>query len=380
MNKFYSYFAVRWRPISLGCMIAVLHVSSGILALPPELSKRKLSNPPPRIIRTCCAFGYDLQMSGIPFVRFEDASNYADLGPHAYLGNRAEGNGIIYTKKGGFIDTGHLRDQADWTAYLYLHIIQSRGFGTVDMKLGKEGGKKSLSFDVPVDLSKQDAAIIAGRIAYDIATWHEIGTWYGTSTVPLMRERYSSFSFEDAYSNLLGVRLGMAALEHEYPYEDAMTILLEEAMDELEPVETEQQTLDAMEAVHNKWWTRVVKLPSRHVLLRHEVHLYQDQTPWLIESLHDEALEPKIVELPKTLSDGKRSPTDFYEFKVETSNIIPVQNFFPDRKENMITDDDFPIMLEIIEEELRLQEMMAVATRQRKMQKKKPARVFLSED
>jgi hypothetical protein len=61
-------------------------------------------------------------MVGLPMIKVTQIISLDELGEHRYLGSQDEGNGIIYTATGGFIDIGHVRDQADWTAYLFLQI------------------------------------------------------------------------------------------------------------------------------------------------------------------------------------------------------------------------------------------------------------------
>jgi len=191
-----------------------------LFAKQPMLSLKKRDSPPPRIIRTCCSFGAEVKLMGVPGLKITEVIGVDALGNHKFLGDKKkrEGNGIIYTRNGGFIDMGHLRDQADWTAYLYNLIIKNKG-KQIDRGLGHEGGLKTLKIDVPINISEADARQLAGKIAYDLSVWHEIATWYGASSIPFVPERFSSFSVEDAYSNLLGVTLGIRAIESELPYE-----------------------------------------------------------------------------------------------------------------------------------------------------------------
>ncbi len=44
------------------------------------------------------------------------------LGNHGYSFKLSEKNGIIYTARGGHIDTPHVRKLADWTAYLAYQV------------------------------------------------------------------------------------------------------------------------------------------------------------------------------------------------------------------------------------------------------------------
>ncbi|MBN2807790.1 MAG: DUF4056 domain-containing protein, partial [Prolixibacteraceae bacterium] len=204
---------------------------------------------PPRIIRTCCAFGKDVGLVGLPFVKMSDVIDVADIGEHHYLSGGNEGNGIVYTRRGGFIDLGHLRDLADWTAFLHGLIMENCGKAH-DVVLGKEGGVKKLRIEVPADFSDHNAALLAGRIAYDLSVWHEIATWYGASSVPFVPERYSSFSVEDDYSNQLGILCGVKAILSDEPYNEAKTSIIRHTIDSLGVVTSIDETFRAMELVN----------------------------------------------------------------------------------------------------------------------------------
>ena len=56
---------------------------------------KALLSPPARIIRTCCSFGADLRVTGIPVKKVTHITSLANLGPHKYLGGAQEGNGIF---------------------------------------------------------------------------------------------------------------------------------------------------------------------------------------------------------------------------------------------------------------------------------------------
>ncbi len=240
-----------------------------VFAKAPLLTARELSFPPPKIIRTCCSFGADIRISGIPFVKKTDITSIDEIGAHHYLGNIEENNGNIYTKRGGFLDLGHLRDCADWTAYLYQLILASKENKELEIiHLGNEGGSKILELKIPEDLEDWETIELAGKIAYDLSLWHEIATWYGTSYVPLVPERYSSFSPEDLYSNLLGVHLGMAAIKSDLEYNEAMTVLLSEMLDSLDAVTSQEETYDAMVLVDDIWYTSQKRLPNKKLLVK----------------------------------------------------------------------------------------------------------------
>lgn len=250
-------------------------------AKPPQHEGNGQERHPSKIIRSCCVFGVDLRLGFIPFLRRTDIMSIQDLGKHQYLGGPSEGNGIIYTTRGGFIDVAHLRDIADWTGYLY-NLITARDSthnGAV-FDLGIEGGEKTLILHLPPTLDQPSTIELAGLIAYDVSVWHEIASWFGISYIPLIPERYSSFSPEDLYSNLMGVHLGMRAIQSDLPYNEAMTNLISSMLDSLGAVETANDTYLAMKKVEGIWWSNNHPLPSRKILLSRYLETDDVLLPW----------------------------------------------------------------------------------------------------
>jgi len=320
-------------------------------ATPPDLSVKPYINPPHRIIRTCCAFGSDLKLWIIPGIKFTDITCVQNIGPHKYLGNSREGNGILYTRRGGFIDLGHLRDQADWTAYLHSQILLSQKEGEIDLQLGREGGLKTLKLTVPQDLDQSDAMLLAGKIAYDLSIWHEIATWFGSSSIPFVPERYSSFSIEDPYSNLLGVTLGMKAISSNLPYEEAMTSLLHQTLDSIGVVSSIDDTFNAMEAVRNVWWTRDKPLPSGKMLIERQLNVYSPQVPWLVPGWDDSKANPYELQVPKATHDG-RALVNFYQLGFRLNNKFNLMEIFATKEKRDITQNDFEVILSCIKKQL----------------------------
>lgn len=318
---------------------------------PPDLSIKPLSYPPHRIIRTCCAFGSDLKIWIIPGLKYSDITSVENLGPHHYLGNSNEGNGILYSRRGGFIDMGHLRDQADWTAYLYSQILISQHNGEVILHLGHEGGLKTLKLHVPPDLDESDAVLLAARIAYNISIWHEIASWFGCSSVPLVSEKFSSFSIEDTYSNLLGTTLGMKAIKSNLPYEKAMSMFIKQTLDTLGVVTNGNETYMAMEAVRNIWWTRDKALPNWKMLLDRQIDVYSCQMPWLVPGWGDGKAAPCDLEVPKITKNG-RLLDNFYELDLKLNFNFPFRSIFASRSSRVITQADFGTMIARIAKDL----------------------------
>jgi hypothetical protein len=328
--------------IILGFIFITLSLT--VVGLPLKTDEPILDNAPPRIIRTCCSFGSEVRVTGIPFLKVTDISSIEMLGPHKYLGNDEENNGIIYTRKGGFIDIGHLRDQADWTAYLHLRMLKKNSDNLI-IELGREGGQKRLEIcDSAID-NPLNKILLAGKIAYNLSVWHEISTFFGASYIPMVPERYSAFSIEDAYSNLLGVQIGMAAIQSELPYEEAVTKLLASKLKELEGVESYEETVEAMEAVRDFWWTREAKLPSKNILLRREFDLENCLAPWLINDIEHSTINVKTICSPQKTEEG--IPLDeFYELSIQLNSKFPVKKIL-DRSDNrIITQHDFYILID----------------------------------
>ncbi len=318
----------------------------------------QLNNPdikPHRIIRTCCSFGSEMQLIAIPGVRLTEITSIERIGAHHYLGDPSEENGIVYTRRGGFIDMGHLRDQIDWTAYIFKQLSENQPGEVLNLVLGREGGEKTLNVNLTSRLQDNDLILLSGKIAYDLSVWHEIATWFGASTIPFVPERYSSFSIEDAYSNLLGVTIGIKALQSELPFEQAVTQIINETLRYLDVVSNETETYLAMESVRNIWWTRAKKLPSSKVLLERELQVYSCLQPWIVpgwESQNKETLELKV---PDMASTGENL-NSFYSLEFRLNYKFPFRKIFPERKDRNITQHDFDRMLAQIAVELNKKE------------------------
>ena len=319
--------------------------ASPLMAKGPLLTAKEISTPPSNVIRTCCAFGVDLSVARIPFVKKTDIIAARDMGFHHYLGSKDEGNGIIYTKRGGFIDLGHLRDYADWTAYLYKLIQSNRESGKhVVLNLDSEGGPKTLVLNNLKGLDSLQIPELAGKMAYDLSVWHEIATWFGASYIPMIPERYSSFSPEDLYSNLLGVKLGIMAINSDLEYNEAMTNLLASTLDSLEVVTTVEETYDAMEQVENIWWTRKKALPSSKVLLARYLDSESFLMPWLLPDEENQISSYKLDKPDPGLSD-------FYELSIALNRKFLMSTMASTQLNKIITQNDFRWIIDMVEDD-----------------------------
>ena len=333
-------------------VLLIFSFSIGTLrAKAPVFPVNQPGTRPHRVIRTCCSFGTEMQLFAIPGFRLTETTSLERIGPHHYLGDSNEGNGIIYSLRGGFIDMAHLRDQSDWTAYLYNQLIENRWKESLQLVLGYEGGEKTLNVNIPSKMQNTDLIYLAGKIAYDLSVWHEIATWFGASSIPFVPERYSSFSVEDPYSNLLGVRIGMQALQSELPYEKAVTAVVKETLKNLDAVQSETETFLAMEDVRNIWWTRDRKLPSSKVLIQRELQVYSCLKPWLVPGWISKNQQPYELKIQTHTTSGQSLNT-FYQLDFKLNYKFPFHKMFPERRERNITQNDFDRMLEEVAREL----------------------------
>jgi hypothetical protein len=295
---------------------------------------------------------------GIPFAKINHITSTDQLGAHHFLGSKTEGNGLIYSLRGGFIDIGHLRDVADWTAYLYSIILHNLENENAEIKLAYEGGKKILSLSFNSELDSLDCLLLAGKIAYDLSYWHELSTWFGASAVPMLPERYSTLSVEDIYSNHLGVHVGMLAVQSDLSYNEAMTNIIDSVLINLGAVKTEEDTYAALESVRNIWWTNEKRLPNQKVLIARETETYTQSKPWLIPDLIYGHQDPVILTIPERTSKGN-SLTDYYQLSIDLNHKFPVKQLFPEKDNRLITQDDFGVLLNRIAFDLTIPEQDA---------------------
>src|SRR5205823_12521236 len=106
----------------------------------------------------CYELGTNVQASRRPvpisFFSLWNISGLHQEGPHKYASGAfamegsakknafaKENNALIYPCRGGFIDTAHVRDYADWTLFWTAAIARASETGTT-VELPSEGGKR----------------------------------------------------------------------------------------------------------------------------------------------------------------------------------------------------------------------------------------------
>ncbi|WP_025821898.1 DUF4056 domain-containing protein [Shewanella marina] len=247
----------------------------------------------PQGVRPCCAFGTDLGVAfaglSMPFVNIKNTLDVTDIGEHIYndgkqgpisslLGLGEEKNGLIFTKKGGFIDTAHVRDTADYTYYLYRRVVHNIGKCS-KIDLGPELKLRSIKLNscgqvLSLATRQEKAAKFAAVTAFRLAQWHEIAQWFGLKSVAGFPELASAFSPEDLYSNMLGAVVALEILQtvpkiDKEQFIAAFNHKFKGKLRELGAVsadETEQKILQ----LDGIWWNSKQSLPNKWLLLKRD--------------------------------------------------------------------------------------------------------------
>ncbi len=196
-------------------------------------------------------------------VLFADPQN---IGPHAYGLSTRETGGQVYTCRGGMIDIDHVRGAADNTRHFIRTLRRTLAGGKSGFIycLAGEMSRHRITVIYPqtwADTPNKEAIIDAvafeagARAAFHALVWHEVMTWFGTRFAGIEPEFNSAFSWEDNYSNLLGVHLAMEAMrDTRRDYDTAMTTLLTETLRELQ-VQPRSTAVAAADSVRGDWYT-----------------------------------------------------------------------------------------------------------------------------
>ena len=292
----------------------------------------------PRRLRPCCAFGqglgFQVAFVSLPGFRLDNVLDAERLGRHRYdsgmVGIRngmrrafisEEKNGLVYTRRGGFVDLAHVRAYADWTIFL-AHRVRALLPGGGLIELPDEGGRRVVVVEPvePAWLEQQGrervAVAVAQWLSYQLSVWHEAATWYGWSSVAIFPERVSAFSPEDLWSNLFGVQLAGAILDaegarSERQYETNMDAALPEALRRLHAVSEECSRVAAAH-VDGFWWDSRERLPSADVVIRRNFAVGPTLVPWRVAlgagpdhtgPLSDEVVTPAVLHLQERVAD-----------------------------------------------------------------------------
>lgn len=279
---------------------------------------------PPTRLRPCCVFGMDVKVDlaniPVPLYRVINIVDKKKLGPHTYdsgffggygtdrKAGSNENNGIIYTCRGGFIDTAHVRDYSDLTVFLFFEFFKNLG-PSFDIELKGELGPRVIAVDpVAIKGDKFERAristILASWTAYQLSLWHEIAQWHGYREFAIFSEAPSAYSVEDAYSNLLGISIAngliySALVFNDNQYARNFDTWIKATLLSLGAVSKKESRL-YMQRVDGHWWDSTQRLPEKFIVLKRNYEMSPVQTPFLATGF----VEPGKGEIAPCSSDA----------------------------------------------------------------------------
>jgi hypothetical protein len=310
----------------------------------------QLTNPQKRDRRTFSQFGYNLYEFPVPIFPITKFIKPNKFGQQSYgkPNRRLEKNGSLYTCRGGFIDFSHMRAAIDWTVYLTFKLIVDSN----DFQLPWEAGTLDLHFKNKDNLTLDDIASMAQKIAFERLTWHEVASWHYHRPYHKTTEQQSTFTPEDTYSNMLGTAIGknvalrLLSDTSNLSYSEIAAEEIEKYISSLQPLLTKQESKWAYDIVdlnkqhklpecqrNNDVWydSKIVFHDERYVFKRY-TNIGPDIDPWLVPKSDElgcrEPLSPETIEVPQLTQSGD-SFYDYYTF-----TITPDVNMFYDHKKN----------------------------------------------
>jgi hypothetical protein len=302
--------------------------------------------------RTCCAFASELPLhlgsAHVPMT-FGIVASASSLGPHSYSGYAAghETNGIVYTRHGGFIDTGHTREYADSTAHLAVRLrpLLARGEGVLRLDPRDAQICVRIRRRVPEAELERTSVLLARRITFQISVWVEITQHYGHTVMRGAEELFSAFTPEDIYSNLLGTVLGAAALESALPYDRAMDALLAAAFASLEATPA-PETRRILTALAGRWWRAGVPWPSPAIPIMRSFDIGPHVTPVLPPADVAPSAAPAVLDVPE-VDDAGASLSELYGLEI-VPDLDAIPRFARSGSSRVVTADDLPRLVDVV--------------------------------
>jgi len=157
----------------------------------------------------------------------------------------ASGNGMLYTLRSGSIDPDHIYGWARKTKGYYeaLHrcLISDNtrcSHGYFNVTLEYPDSWRRMDAEEKARVARDLAIEAAQYLAFNDGLWHEMATWYGHRTFPLISDFQSALSWEDLYSDRLGTWIGARAIERGGHFEQNVTAITAEELRKRELVDT----------------------------------------------------------------------------------------------------------------------------------------------
>ena len=320
---------------------------SAALGDPPSNATEAIAEvpalPQPHHQRNCCAFGMDLRVDlagvEVPLLDIGNVLGVDEIAHHSFTLPDgvldAESNGLIYTCRGGWIDTAHVREQADNVVFLALAMLGALESGSTIVIPGHGAPTTIVVTALPPGFIEREgrmniAMTLAAWTAFRISIWHEVSTWFGYQSVAGFSEQPSAFSPEDLYSNALGLRLGMAVLvDHDFrseaDYDVAIEAFIEEALRRLDA----QPRLTAraiMGALDGHWWDSTRRLPDNLLVTRRMFPPHGAEiSPWRAEDAFERGAVPEVFDATCRRASTRSLVVADHVGRVDTSGVVSIR-------------------------------------------------------
>ncbi len=266
--------------------------------------------------------------------------NPNNLGIH----NRTEKNGLVYACEAGLIDLYHMRNGVDRTKFYFdksfnnlmnnktEFSFKATEPSVYNVKINYPENWKSLNDLEKKAIAKEVAIDCGAYFSYISTTWHEILTSFDYKFLGFISQFESAFTFEDNFSNLLGVYLGEKALHKGGDFNKTVSLLIDE----------ELRKLGVQSSQTAKYVSKNSTLKKRHL----DIGLNGDMVPWIFEIKECEGAEPKSYSVPS--SDLRYGFS--IELEIEPKICGEIQRIVGKNKINPKI--DFPIIMKNIEKKM----------------------------
>jgi hypothetical protein len=311
----------------------------------------------------------------LPWYRHQPVRDLSDIGTHEYDPGLLqvfpgpvridgvppkENNGIIYTCRGGFFDTAHIRDFADFAFFLAGRVepLLATG-GTIDLR--DYGGRRRVTIravpEAKLRAAGQTALAIAlgARLSFELSVWREIATWYGYESVPPWPEKLSAFSPEDLRSNLLGTRIAAGILsttrvDSIMDWDRAMSAWLPAVLEDLGVVPGDSAR-QRMKAVDGGWWNSKKWIPDWRITVRRKFDAGPVIEPWLVPAAQADECSgavPQDLRVPDSF--GGVAFDDVATIEVATSDWL-VRHGLPHEGGRVVRENNFADLVAAVRRE-----------------------------
>ena len=156
-----------------------------------------------------------------------------------------DGNGILYTLRSGTIDPDHIYGWARITKSYYdtvydclMHKCSNLSKGYFYVSFQYPASWETMPPEDKQQAAHQIALETAQYLAFNDGLWHEVATWYGYRTFPLISDFQSALSWEDLYSDRLGTVVAAQAIDRGGDFNANVSLLTKLELQKRELVDT----------------------------------------------------------------------------------------------------------------------------------------------